>query len=429
MTGRPLHPAVMARLHSRLEELGTISEEPGRLTRRIFSPALDSVHHRFHAWADAAGLQFSVDALQNMRIRWPQPHVSRSPATETPGAVLVVGSHLDTVRDAGRFDGTLGVVAGLTCVEQLQAWGVTLPFDLEVVGFSDEEGLRFQTAYLGSSYYAGVFRPEWLSLRDDSGQSLAQLLESRGTDPSIVTSTPTVPTQVIGYLELHIEQGPQLETLGIPVAVVSAIAAQTRARLRFIGSAGHAGTTPMRLRKDALCAAAEAILEIEGQARKVEGLRATVGQIRIEPGASNVIPERVTLSLDIRHEKDHCLQEALAELKVQVDRKAADRGITVDWEWAQQGPSVPMAPALRAHLQQAAESRQGPTPHLASGAGHDAAIMARLGPTGMLVVRCRDGLSHHPAEWASPEDIEVGVAVLVDAIVALGNAHSNRHSA
>jgi len=406
-----------------LEELGTISEEPGKLTRRIFSSAMDSVHHRFHDWADAAGLHFSVDALQNMKIRWPSADSALSTTTHKTREVLVIGSHLDTVRNAGRFDGALGVVAALACIEQLQAWGRTLPFDLEVVGFSDEEGLRFQTAYLGSSFYAGVFRPEWLTLRDESGQTLAHLLENRGINPLLVTTQQKAPTSVLGYLEVHIEQGPQLEASGISVGVVSAIAAQTRARLRFTGKSGHAGTTPMTLRCDALCAAAEVILEIEGLARSMDGLRATVGQIRVEPGASNVIPESVLLSLDIRHEDDLYLEEAVNELKDRIERQAEVRGILVNWEMLQQGPSVPMDPGLQSHLQRAAESRQGRTPILASGAGHDAAVMARVCPVGMLFVRCRDGLSHHPDEWASPPDIEMGVAILVDAIVAAANAY------
>lgn len=388
---------------------------------------MDSVHQRFHEWADGAGLNFSVDALQNMKIRWPGTDRALSTSTHKTGEVLVIGSHLDTVRNAGRFDGALGVVAALACIEQLQAWGVTLPFDLEVVGFSDEEGLRFQTAYLGSSYYAGAFRPEWLTLRDESGQTLASLLTNRGTDPSLVTTCQQAPTGVIGYLELHIEQGPQLETSGISVGVVSAIAAQTRARLRLTGKSGHAGTTPMTLRRDALCAAAEAILEIENLARTVDGLRATVGQIRVEPGAGNVIPDLVVLSLDIRHEEDRCLIDALNTLRDRIDQKSKTRGILVHWEILQQGPSIPMDAGLQADFQRAAESRQGRTPTLASGAGHDAAVMARLCPVGMLFVRCREGLSHHPDEWASPQDIAMGLAVLVDTIIALGNAHRKKH--
>ncbi len=395
-----------------------MSEEPGKLTRRIFSPAMDSVHERFQQWANAAGLHFSVDALQNMKIRWRPPERALSAARET-GGLLVIGSHLDTVRNAGRYDGPLGVVAALACVEQLQAWGTSLPFDLEVVGFSDEEGLRFQTAYLGSSFYAGLFRSEWLALRDDSGQTLAELLESRGTNPRQLLSRQTAPAGVLGYLELHLEQGPQLEELGIPLGVVSAIAAQTRARLRFVGKSGHAGTTPMSLRQDALCAAAEAILEIESLARASDGLRATVGQIRAEPGAGNVIPEVVEFSLDIRHEQDHCLTEALEKLKDAIERDCRLRRITVHWEILQQGKSVPMSPPLRRTLQQAAEGQQGPTPMIPSGAGHDAAIMARLCPVGMLFVRCREGLSHHPDEWVSPQDIEVGVTALLDAILAV----------
>ena len=413
---RPLDPAILAGLHARVAELGAISEESGRLTRWFFSDAMTRVHARFAEWAESAGLSCGVDPADNLRLRWTSPGVV-STAENTPRPLLVIGSHLDTVRDAGRYDGPLGVLTGLACVEQLQARGEAPPFDVEVVGFSDEEGLRFQTAYLGSAYYAGVFPEAWLELRDAAGMSLAEVLSSRGKPAAEILAAQRPPEGLCGYLELHIEQGPQLEADNRAVGVVSAIAAQTRARLVFTGKAGHAGTTPMDLRRDALCAAAEAVIAIEGHARATPGLRATVGQIAVSPGASNVIPAGATLTLDIRHAEDATLEAATGGLQARTAALAAARGIELRWEFLQKGRAVPMDAGLSAHLRAAALARQGAAPVLVSGAGHDAAVISRVCPVAMLFVRNRDGLSHHPDEYVEPADAELGLAVLVDAVV------------
>jgi allantoate deiminase len=408
---RSLDPIITERLHARVAELGGISEETGRLTRSFFSDAMTQVHFRFAEWAEEAGLRFTIDAADNLRMRWVTNNENA-----TPRPLLVIGSHLDTVRDAGRFDGPLGVLTGLACIEQLQAWGEVPPFDIEVVGFSDEEGLRFQTAYLGSAYYAGVFPESWLTLRDAAGHTLGEVLASRGRSAADVLAAQRAPENVCGYLELHIEQGPQLEADACAVGVVSAIAAQTRARLVFSGKAGHAGTTPMELRQDALCAAAEAVLAIEAYARATPGLRATVGQLAVAPGASNVIPAEATLTLDIRHPADATLAAAVAGLESHTRSHAAARGIALRWEFLQQGKAVPMDAALTGHLRAAAAARQGNAPVLVSGAGHDAAVISRIAPVAMLFVRNRDGLSHHPDEYVAPADAELGLAVLADAV-------------
>jgi allantoate deiminase len=431
----PVDPAIAARLHARVAELGTISEEPGRLTRSFFSEAMTRVHARFAEWAAAAGLTFAVDPADNLRLRWYSPGVAApaplanasdsaaaSAAPSAPRPLLVIGSHLDTVRDAGRYDGPLGVLTGLACVEQLQAWGAAPPFDLEIVGFSDEEGLRFQTAYLGSAYYAGVFPEAWLTLRDAAGLSLGEVLSSRGQAAADLLARQAPPAGLLGYLELHIEQGPQLAAEACAVGVVSAIAAQTRARLVFTGRAGHAGTTPMALRQDALCAAAEAVLAIEAQARATPGLRATVGQLAVQPGASNVIPAGAVLTLDIRHAEDATLADAVARLRSATAGLAAARGVDLVWEFLQQGGAVLMDPVFTEHLRAAAAARQGAAPVLVSGAGHDAAVLGRVCPVAMLFVRNRDGLSHHPDEYVEPADAELGLAILADAVVRLASA-------
>jgi allantoate deiminase len=413
---RSLDPATTARLHDRLAELGTITDEPGHLTRWFFSPAMTRVHQRFLAWAAAAGLTAHIDAADNLRLRW----ISNSAPSDRP--LLVIGSHLDTVRNAGRYDGPLGVLTGLACVEQLQAWGETLPFDLEVVGFSDEEGLRFQSAYLGSSFYAGLFPESWLPLTDAAGHTVGEVLASRGTPAPEILATQKPPTGLMGYLELHLEQGPILEKDHSAVGIVSTIAAQARARFTFTGRAGHAGTTPMELRQDALCAAAEAILTIESTARDTPGLCATVGQLTVHPDASNVIPAQAVLSLDIRHPDDAALGEAITALTAALTTQAAQRRVEVEWEILQKGAAVPMDPVLSDSLKASALLRQGHATILVSGAGHDAAVMNRICPTAMLFVRCRDGLSHHPDEYVAPADAEMGLAVLADTLVRLAQA-------
>lgn len=413
---RPLSREVVDRLHQRLEELGRISDESGQLTRTFFSPAMGRVHRRFEEWGAEIGLTVTIDGFDNLRMRWISDGLAPGTRATKARQVLVLGSHLDTVRNAGRYDGTMGVLLALACIEQLLRWGEHLPIDIEVVGFSDEEGLRFQTAYLGSLYYAGLLPHAWLEMTDGHGHTLRQVVEARGVPAEVILAQQRPPDGLLGYLEVHLEQGPRLEAEGKAVGVVSSIAAQVRMRLCFQGKAGHAGTTPMHLRRDALCAAAESILLIEDKARAVPGLVATVGQISVIPGASNVIPDRAIHSLDIRHESGACLAGVLGVLETGLQTMASRRGVGLQMEIVQQGDASPMDSELIERFKQSAMRRQGSTPVLPSGAGHDAVVMARIGPTGMLFVRCRHGLSHHPDEYVSPEDMEMGLAVLADTV-------------
>lgn len=395
----------------RIEALAQISEDAGQLTRTFASPAMQRANELVAAWMREAGMQTRVDAIGNLIGHY---------AGEKPDAkILLLGSHLDTVRNAGKFDGPLGVILAIACVEELHRQQIRLPFAIEVIGFADEEGVRYQTAYLGSKVLAGCFDASDLKLKDANGVAMAEAIRKFEGDPMKLRSSRLDPKKLLGYVEAHIEQGPVLEKKNLAVGIVTAIAGQSRFKIAFTGHAGHAGTTPMNLRQDALCAAAEFILAVEKYARRMTDLVATVGQIEVEPGASNVIPGAANLTLDVRHQSDSIRRAACFALQ-KTARKIADaRGIKVSWQIVQQTDSVPCAPRLSSLLKRAAKKFQSRVIELPSGAGHDAAVMAGITPTTMLFVRCKGGVSHHPAESASLEDVEVALDVLNDFILQL----------
>ncbi len=334
-------------------------------------------------------------------------------AGQKPGAkILLLGSHLDTVRNAGKFDGPLGVILGIACVAGLDRQKIRLPFAIEVIGFADEEGVRYQTAYLGSKVLAGCFDAKDLQRKDADGISMAEAIKRFGGNPARLKSARLNPRQLLGYVEAHIEQGPVLEKANLAVGIVTAIAGQSRCKITFTGHAGHAGTTPMKLRQDALCAAAEFVLAAEKIARKTSGLVATVGQIKAEPGASNVIPGEVNLTLDVRHQNDSVRRTAGAALQKIARQIAAARQVEIFWQLVQQTDSVPCSLPLSRLLTNAARKHQSKVIQLASGAGHDAAVMGRITPAAMLFIRCKGGTSHHPDESAKLADIGVALNVL-----------------
>jgi allantoate deiminase len=388
----------------RCATLGGYSEEAGRLTRRYGTPPLRQAMDAVAGWMRAAGMEVRRDAVGNL--------IGRYAAAATGARTLLLGSHLDTVRDAGRYDGPLGVMTVLACVERLGARGVRLPYALEVVAFADEEGLRFHTGYLGSSVFAGAFDSAWLALTDDEGVTLERAVREFGGDPERLTAGARARADLLGYLEVHIEQGPVLEARGLPVGVVSAIQGQSRFALRFVGAAGHAGTVPMGLRHDALCAASELVLAAEALARDRPGLVATVGQLCVEPGASNVIPGAVALTLDLRHPDDDVRVAACAELEERARAIGAARGVATGWERAGEQRAVPCSPGLSALLERAVAAVDLPVIALPSGAGHDAAVVAGLTEVAMLFVRCAGGISHNPAESVAPADVAAAIAVV-----------------
>ena len=379
----------------RCARLGEVSEEPDRLVRRFATAAMREANDLVGGWMREAGLDVRTDAAGNL--------IGRRGSGER---TLVLGSHLDTVIDAGRYDGPLGVLAAIAVVERLPE----LPFAIEVVGFADEEGVRYPTSFLGSSALAGSFRSEWLELRDGDGVALADALREFGGDPEALGSAAR--TDLLGYCELHIEQGPVLERRGAPVGVVTSITGQTQAELTFRGEAGHAGTVPMADRRDALAAAAEWMLAAEAVTRRHPELVATVGRIAVEPGARNVIPGEAWLSLDVRHTDDAVRRRAVTDLRAEAERVAAGREVVLRWDDRGETAAVPTSPALTERLAAAVEAGGLRPEALPSGAGHDGVAMAAVAPIAMLFVRCERGISHNPAEAVAEADVAVALDVL-----------------
>jgi allantoate deiminase len=373
----------------RADELAAFSEEPGAITRPLASPSLAAAMDRVRGWMEDAGMATRRDALGNLVGR----REGRGPGT------LVMGSHLDSVADAGRYDGILGVLVGLAVADAVGE----LPVALEVAAFADEEGLRFQSTFLGSRAFVGRLEPEELGLRDAHGVTLGEAIGASDPGPALV------PNDIRAYFEVHIEQGPVLEAAGHPLGVVTAIAGQSRFNLAFDGHAGHAGTTPMTLRRDALGAAAEFVLAAERAAHAEPGLVATVGEIGIPHGACNVIPGRVEATLDIRHQDDAVRERAIAALRAEADAICARRGVAIGWDPIAEHGATPCTPALVARLAEAVAETGAPVHELPSGAGHDAVTLAEVTDIAMLFVRCAGGISHHPDESVQEADVALAI--------------------
>jgi allantoate deiminase len=356
-------------------------------------------------WMRAAGMSVRQDAIGNI--------IGRYAGEREDAPTLLLGSHLDSVRDAGRYDGILGVLVALACVERLHARSERLPFAIEVLGFADEEGLRYHTAYLGSAVFAGSFDTGVLASVDADGTPMEEAIRAFGGNPDPTALAASAwQGEAVAYCEVHIEQGPVLEAEGLPVGVVSAIQGQSRMDVHFTGQAGHAGTVPMAMRHDGLCAASEFVLAVETLARDTDGLVATVGQLSLYPGASNVIPGEVTLSLDVRHPDDAVREDACRRLEAQAREIAQARGVAVRWQTLQAHASVPCDAHLHELLARAIADQGHEVLTLASGAGHDAVIVSTLAPIAMLFVRCAGGISHNPAESVTEADVADAINVL-----------------
>jgi len=384
----------------RCAALAAISDEPERLTRLFGGEAMRRAHEQVGAWMREAGLGVRTDAAANLIGRREGP---------APGApTLVLGSHLDTVADAGAYDGSLGVLVALAAVERCGP----LPYAVEVVAFSDEEGVRFGTAYLGSRAFAGTFPAELLDLADAFGVTMAEALRTCGGDPDALAGVARAGEPLLGYVEVHIEQGPVLEARDAPLGVVSAIAGATRAEARFVGRAGHAGTVPMDARRDALTGAAEWALAVEATGRATPGLVATVGALQVEPGAPNVVAGAAAATLDVRHAEDAVREHAVAALRRSAEAIAAARGLDLVWTPRLQTPAVRVDGRLTALLGESITAAGYPLVSLPSGAGHDAVALADLTGVAMLFVRCAGGVSHHPDESVERADVAAAIDVL-----------------
>ena len=399
------------RILALVDRLAAHSEPQAGLSCTYMTPAHRAVAADLRAWMQAAGLEADIDGVGNV--------VGRFAAADPAAKALIVGSHYDTVRNGGRYDGRLGILAGLVVAEHLARAGQRLPFHLDVVGFAEEEGVRFATPYLGSAAIAGRFDPAWLARTDEGGARLGDVLRETGCDPA------TIPAlarrgDLLGYVELHIEQGPVLIDHNLPVGIVTAIAGAVRHLVTVTGEAGHAGTVPMALRRDAAAAAAEIVLFVERRASATDGLVGTVGRLSVPDAAMNVIPGRCDLSLDIRSAEDAVRAAALADVLAEIDRIATRRRVTVDIRELVRTPAVACAPRLQSALA-GAIARAGLKPfHLVSGAGHDAVMFDRVCDLAMLFVRCgNSGISHSPLETVTADDVDVAARVLLDAVVMM----------
>jgi allantoate deiminase len=393
---------------AKLEELALLTDEPGWLTRLYLSPAHRAAVDLVGRWMADAGMVIRVDGTGTLIGRYASP----DPAART----LLVGSHIDTVRRAGRFDGTLGVLTAIEVVAAFHRMARKLPFAIEVVAFGDEEGVRFPSTLGGSRAIAGRFDPQWLDERDGDGMSRREALTAFGCDAATIADAACKPEDILGYVEVHIEQGPVLEAEGLALGIVTAINGASRGTVDVTGEAGHAGTVPMALRRDALTAAAEMILAIEQRGRAEPGLVATVGRLETPGGAVNTVPGKVALSLDVRAPSDERRRGAVSDVETAIRAIAAARGVEARVRMSYDAPAAACDAHLVAALERAAERCGERTRRLASGAGHDGMAFRDIVPFAMLFVRCRRGVSHHPDEFASTEDIGAAARVLFDFI-------------
>jgi allantoate deiminase len=388
----------------RLDELARFSSEPDALTRLYLSPQHKAAALQVLAWMGEAGLSSYIDAVGNV--------VGRYEGVKPGLPALLLGSHIDTVRNAGKYDGNLGVVTAIQAVAALNNRDERLPFAIEIIAFGDEEGVRFPVTLTGSRTLAGILEPAALDAEDADGISIRKALQEFGCNLFKIPEVARRKDEVLGYLEVHIEQGPVLEAENIPVGIVTAIAGASRFQIEVKGVAGHAGTVPMHLRHDALAAAAEMVLAVERIGLETDDLVATVGRIEAIPGAVNVIPSGARFTLDIRSASDRVRGTSIAKLERELGSIAERRGVGLRLAKSYDAGAATCAPWLIEQLE-AAVSSAGTRPlRLVSGAGHDGLAMGALCPIAMLFVRCKGGISHNPAEAITAEDVDVAVRVL-----------------
>ena len=400
---------------ARCREIAKHTEVPGEITRRFLTPPMHAVHALLRQWMEAAGMRVHVDAAGNLRALYPGSQ------TDPGSRRLLLGSHLDTVPNAGAFDGVLGVVFAVSLVESLQRR--RLPFAIEILGFSEEEGVRFRKPFLGSLAVVGELDSALLALTDAQAISVSDAIRSFALDPGRLPEA-RLDAGSAAYLEVHIEQGPVLEQTGA-LGIVETIVGQTRLRLTFEGQANHAGTTPMHLRHDALAAAAEWVVSVEAHARAATGLVATVGSIDAQPGASNVIAGRVAATLDVRHADDQMREAAVETLLSRAHAAAEARGVQLTHESILEQKAVPMDAGLQDMLHKAVVRSGHQATSLPSGAGHDAMILAPHVPSAMLFLPTPGGLGHHPDEQVRAQDIDAALDAVLEFLCRFGEDQSD----
>jgi len=405
-SARPLTASLGEEIVGRINQLAAISETPQHLARIFLTREHRAAAELIMGWMRSAGMTAHLDAIGNVcgRYEGDRPNLP----------CLMLGSHYDTVRDAGKWDGPLGLITAISCVGDLARRGRRLPFAIEVIGFADEEGVRFASTLLGSRAVAGTFVESALAVKDEAGISMREALIEFGLDPEHVGAAARSRRELLAYIELHIEQGPVLEAHNLPVGVVTAIAGATRLAARLTGMAGHAGTVPMRLRQDALTGAAECIGAIEEFCRTDQGgLVGTVGYIHADPGATNVIPGQVSFTIDIRAPTDPHRKRAVTDIVRQIEAIAKRRKLSLQLDVTHENRTVPCAPWLKQQVAEAIEAEGFAVFELPSGAGHDGMAMIDIADIGMIFVRCRGGVSHHPDEHVELADADTGARVLL----------------
>ncbi len=393
----------------RIHRLAAISETPDNLTRIFLTREHRAAAELIMSWMVEAGMSAHLDAIGNVCGRYEGERPSLP--------CLMLGSHYDTVRDAGKWDGPLGLITAISCVGDLDKRGRRLPFAIEVTGFADEEGVRFASTLLGSRAVAGTFNERVLTSKDAAGISMHEALVQFGLDPDHIGAAARARSELLAYIELHIEQGPVLEAKNLAVGVVSAIAGATRLAAKLTGMAGHAGTVPMALRRDALAGAAECISAIEQLCLTDDGgLVGTVGYIHAAPGATNVIPGETHFTMDLRAPTDTHRKRAVTDIVRQIEAIAKRRKLELRLDVTHENRTVPCAPWLKVQVAEAVAAEGYPVFELASGAGHDGMAMVDIADVAMVFVRCRGGISHHPDEHVEPDDADAGARVLLRVI-------------
>ena len=386
--------------------LGQFTEDAPRITRRYLTEQHKQAGEYLIGLMRRAGMSAGFDALGNV--------VGRYEAAAANAPTVMSGSHMDSVRNAGKYDGLFGIITAIACVKDLHDRGKRLAYTLEIVGFGDEEGVRFGAALIGSKAMAGSFEPSWLDKTDDAGVTMREALVQFGGDPDGWRDLDRRRRNVVAYVESHIEQGPVLLNESLPLGVVTAIAGATRMRVSVTGLAGHAGTVPMGQRKDALAAACEMALEVERYCEANAGLVGTVGKMSVLPGAINVIPQDVEFTVDVRSGDDAMRRKAVAAFQQSFADIAQRRHVEVTATPFYALDAAPCDPSLRQCFADAIAAHGVPIRHLASGAGHDAMVFPAVAPIAMLFVRCgNNGISHHPDETMTAEDAEIATSVLL----------------